>query len=66
MDELRTSWGGVFPPMHRAVIEDGEHKRKREDEHDPSIREGAEGEYGSPQDRALAQRRRRFSKSRAR
>lgn len=66
MDELRTSWGGVFPPMHRAVIEDGEHKRKRDDEHDPSIREGAEGEYGSPQDRALAQRRRRFSKSRAR
>ena len=52
--------------MHRAVIEDGEHKRKREDGHDPSIREGAEGEYGSPQDRALAQRRRRFSKSRAR
>jgi len=48
-------------PVH--AVEDGEHKRKREDELDLSIREGAEGEYASPQNRALAQRRRRFAKS---
>mmetsp|Transcript_6551 Transcript_6551/g.27238 ORF Transcript_6551/g.27238 Transcript_6551/m.27238 type:complete len:348 (-) Transcript_6551:1158-2201(-) len=61
---MLTSWGGVFPPMHPVhAVEDGEHKRKREDELDLSIREGAEGEYASPQNRALAQRRRRFAKS---
>lgn len=48
-------------PVH--AVEDGEHKRKREDELDLSIREGAEGEYATPQNRALAQRRRRFAKS---
>ena len=47
-------------PVH--AVEDGEHKRKREDELDLSIREGAEGECAPPQNRALAQRRRRFAK----
>mmetsp|Transcript_11432 Transcript_11432/g.51755 ORF Transcript_11432/g.51755 Transcript_11432/m.51755 type:complete len:600 (-) Transcript_11432:336-2135(-) len=61
---MLTSWGGVFPPMHPVhAVEDGEHKRKREDELDLSIREGAEGECATPQNRALAQRRRRFAKS---
>ena len=37
-------------PVH--AVEDGEHKRKREDELDLSIREGAEGECATPQNRA--------------